>query len=559
MAQESITRTFELIATRSLVIPKDPDEECILDLNLDEMIIDAPDEEDQKKTVASLLHTKLLKPEIRISSRLLTEAESIDFREVKITPASGIENTVYQKVCVNIIDDKLINYSYTVTTVKKDNARNIFRIIVWQPLTYDHICEYYIESESGRSISPLRISAAAHENHASADNDETASYDEDNPPQEPKEEQELSAPDKHPEQELNASSEETAADEGQNGPEEQCTETNPELQQQGEADSDEEENRLDLEVKLEEDYPDPALERLITQSDEPELGDLSQLNYLINEQTEPELKVQVPVVQHNRYESETDEIQTENRPDVDEINEHIESVSGSDNNSDTETCSRFESEINDGQVQGSDQNSVAEVSSDNSIEQELPDEDSAEEPESPHCSAEFDSSDYRYPLHGPHGSMDTAAELECFNNIDIRYNRDYDIVPDRDTPVAGTADIHENSSDFAQNLDFLSDLVFAGKTPSLSSVKIPEPAGDNRDRITELDLFLESVADLEPDEGDSLLEELNEIAPGKINISGESVQILKDCAPTEVPDNLRILTRPHPKAADRNSTEQDNK
>ena len=126
MAQESITRTFELIATRSLVIPKDPDEECILDLNLDEMIIDAPDEEDQKKTVASLLHTKLLKPEIRISSRLLTEAESIDFREVKITPASGIENTVYQKVCVNIIDDKLINYSYTVTTVKKDNARNIF-------------------------------------------------------------------------------------------------------------------------------------------------------------------------------------------------------------------------------------------------------------------------------------------------------------------------------------------------------------------------------------------------------------------------------------------------
>ena len=292
MAQESITRTFELIATRSLVIPKDPDEECILDLNLDEMIIDAPDEEDQKKTVASLLHTKLLKP-------------------VKITPASGIENTVYQKVCVNIIDDKLINYSYTVTTVKKDNARNIFRIIVWQPLTYDHICDYYIESESGRSISPLRISAAAHENHASADNDETASYDEDNPPQEPKEEQELSAPDKHPEQELNASSEETAADEGQNGPEEQCTETNPELQQQGEADSDEEENRLDLEVKLEEDYPDPALERLITQSDEPELGDLSQLNYLINEQTEPELKVQVPVVQHNRYESETDEIQTE--------------------------------------------------------------------------------------------------------------------------------------------------------------------------------------------------------------------------------------------------------
>ena len=289
MAQESITRTFELIATRSLVIPKDPDEECILDLNLDEMIIDAPDEEDQKKTVASLLHTKLLKPEIRISSRLLTEAESIDFREVKITPASGIENTVYQKVCVNIIDDKLINYSYTVTTVKKDNARNIFRIIVWQPLTYDHICDYYIESESGRSISPLRISAAAHENHASADNDETASYDEDNPPQEPKEEQELSAPDKHPEQELNASSEETAADEGQNGPEEQCTETNP----------------------LEEDYPDPALERLITQSDEPELGDLSQLNYLINEQTEPELKVQVPVVQHNRYESETDEIQTE--------------------------------------------------------------------------------------------------------------------------------------------------------------------------------------------------------------------------------------------------------
>ena len=161
MAQESITRTFELIATRSLVIPKDPDEECILDLNLDEMIIDAPDEEDQKKTVASLLHTKLLKPEIRISSRLLTEAESIDFREVKITPASGIENTVYQKVCVNIIDDKLINYSYTVTTVKKDNARNIFRIIVWQPLTYDHICDYYIESESGRSISPLRINAAA--------------------------------------------------------------------------------------------------------------------------------------------------------------------------------------------------------------------------------------------------------------------------------------------------------------------------------------------------------------------------------------------------------------
>ena len=416
MAQESITRTFELIATRSLVIPKDPDEECILDLNLDEMIIDAPDEEDQKKTVASLLHTKLLKPEIRISSRLLTEAESIDFREVKITPASGIENTVYQKVCVNIIDDKLINYSYTVTTVKKDNARNIFRIIVWQPLTYDHICDYYIESESGRSISPLRISAAAHENHASADN----------------------------EQELNASSEETAADEGQNGPEEQCTETNPELQLQGEADSDEEENRLDLKVKLEEDYPDPALERLITQSDEPELGDLSQLNYLINEQTEPELKVQVPVVQHNRYESETDEIKTENRPDVDEINEHIEPVSGSDNNSDTETCSRSESEINDGQVQGSDQNSVAEVSSDNSIEQELPDENSAEEPESPHSSAEFDSSDYRYPLHGPHGSMDTSAEPECFNNIDIRYNRDYDIVPDRDTPVAGTADIHEN-------------------------------------------------------------------------------------------------------------------
>ena len=327
MAQESITRTFELIATRSLVIPKDPDEECILDLNLDEMIIDAPDEEDQKKTVASLLHTKLLKPEIRISSRLLTEAESIDFREVKITPASGIENTVYQKVCVNIIDDKLINYSYTVTTVKKDNARNIFRIIVWQPLTYDHICDYYIESESGRSISPLRISAAAHENHASADNDETASYDEDNPPQEPKEEQELSAPDKHPEQELNASSEETAADEGQNGPEEQCTETNPELQQQGEADSDEEENRLDLEVKLEEDYPDPALERLITQSDEPELGDLSQLNYLINEQTEPELKVQVPVVQHNRYESETDEIQTENRPDVRTVQTLMKSMS----------------------------------------------------------------------------------------------------------------------------------------------------------------------------------------------------------------------------------------
>ena len=221
--------------------------------------------------------------------------------------------------------------------------------------------------------------------------------------------------------------------------------------------------------------------------------------------------------------------------------------------------SRSESEINDGQVQGSDQNSVAEVSSDNSIEQELPDENSAEEPESPHSSAEFDSSDYRYPLHGPHGSMDTSAEPECFNNIDIRYNRDYDIVPDRDTPVAGTADIHENSSDFAQNLDFLSDLVFAEKTPSLSSVKIPEPAGDNRDRITELDLFLESVTDLEPDEGDSLLEELNEIAPGKINISGESVQILKDCAPTEVPDNLRILTRPHPKAADRNSTEQDNK
>ena len=264
-------------------------------------------------------------------------------------------------------------------------------------------------------------------------------------------------------------------------------------------------------------------------------------------------------MQHNRYESETDEIQTDNRPDVDEINEHIESVSGSDNNSDTETCSCSESEINDGQVQGSDQNSSAEVSSDNSIEQELPDEDSAEEPESPHSSAEFDSSNYRYPLHGPHGSMDTAVEPECFNNIDIRYNRDYDIVPDRDTPVAGTADIHENSSDFAQNLDFLSDLVFAEKTPSLSSVKIPEPAGDNRDRITELDLFLESVADLEPDEGDSLLEELNEIAPGKINISGESVQILKDCAPTEVPDNLRILTRPHPKAADRNSTEQDNK